>query len=295
MRRLAFGWWCSNDFMMAKPKGKSAHTISSSELESAEEALSIMKAWRWVRYDPDGVASATSMGLATAVSKLAYFGHDDPKTALLALFSSGQIEGKADFQWAKYASGETYRLHGKLSRIEPVRWQSLRRGLALHENYVEDGVYDPAIVSLPALQREDVSIADWEPRQNRCSYALRPTDSPPGSAKYWEEAFLAENIVIFPLAIPGPDGEIFGIADEATEAEVTNDNNDTKRGRKPKYDWPAATLAVFGLIYRGDLKPENQADIERALIDHLASGDNTPSESTVRPHARQIWVEYSKA
>ena len=70
---------------------------------------------------------------------------------------------------------------------------------------------------------------------------------------------------------------------------------ESKRGRKPSYDWPAASLAIFGLIYRGDLKPESQADIERALLVHLSRGDFSPSESTVRPYAKQIWDEYLKA
>lgn len=67
------------------------------------------------------------------------------------------------------------------------------------------------------------------------------------------------------------------------------------RGRKPIHDWPAATLAVFGSIYRGELQPECQADVERALIDHLTKGDAIPSESTVRPYARRIWEESQKA
>lgn len=67
-----------------------------------------------------------------------------------------------------------------------------------------------------------------------------------------------------------------------------------KSGRKPTYDWPAACLAIFGEIHRGDLKPENQADIERALISHLSRGDKQPSESTVRPYAKKIWEESKK-
>lgn len=67
------------------------------------------------------------------------------------------------------------------------------------------------------------------------------------------------------------------------------------RGRRPKYDWLAASLHIFGLINRGDFKPECQADVEKALIDHLADGDNAPGESTVRPYAKLIWDENAKA
>lgn len=66
-------------------------------------------------------------------------------------------------------------------------------------------------------------------------------------------------------------------------------------GRRPKYDWPAATLAIFGLIHRGDLKPSSQADVERALICHLTNGDEMPSDSSVRPYAKLIWHEHNKA
>lgn len=70
---------------------------------------------------------------------------------------------------------------------------------------------------------------------------------------------------------------------------------DTNRGRRPRYDWTAASLHIFGLINRGDFKPECQADIEKALIEHLADGDDAPGESTVRPYAKLIWEENLKA
>jgi hypothetical protein len=71
--------------------------------------------------------------------------------------------------------------------------------------------------------------------------------------------------------------------------------SETTRGRRPRYDWPAASLHIFGLINRGDFKPECQADIEKALIEHLSNGDDAPGESTVRPYAKLIWEEHMKA
>lgn len=67
------------------------------------------------------------------------------------------------------------------------------------------------------------------------------------------------------------------------------------RGRKPKYDWQNASNAIWGQIYRGELIPENQAQIEQAMQSFLTEGDNEPSESTVRPHAKLVWEEFSKA
>ena len=77
------------------------------------------------------------------------------------------------------------------------------------------------------------------------------------------------------------------------EAEATTEQ--AKRGRKPEYDWPAATAAIWGQVYRGELIPKAQADIERAFQAYLAKGDKEPSESTVRPYAQPIWEQVSKA
>lgn len=70
---------------------------------------------------------------------------------------------------------------------------------------------------------------------------------------------------------------------------------ETNRGRKPQYDWPKATTAIWGQIHRGELIPDNQAAVERAFQAFLAKGDKEPSESTVRPYARPIWEEFTKA
>lgn len=68
-----------------------------------------------------------------------------------------------------------------------------------------------------------------------------------------------------------------------------------KRGRRPEYDWPAASTAIWGQLVRGELIPTSQAQIEVALQTLLAKGDKEPSESSVRPHAKAIWEEFVKA
>lgn len=78
-------------------------------------------------------------------------------------------------------------------------------------------------------------------------------------------------------------------------SKITSSNAGVNRGPKPKYDWQKATNAIWGQIYRAELIPKNQAQIERALQACLAKGDDEPSESTVRPFAKQIWEEYSRA
>lgn len=86
-----------------------------------------------------------------------------------------------------------------------------------------------------------------------------------------------------------------GLVNLGLEASGEPETRPAKSGRKHTYDWPSACLAIFGEIHRGDLKPESQADIERALISHLSRGDKQPSESTVRPYAKKIWLESQKA
>lgn len=79
------------------------------------------------------------------------------------------------------------------------------------------------------------------------------------------------------------------------DSEASEDSIAGKRGRKPEYDWPNATAAIWGKIFRGELIPTNQADIEKAFQAFLAKGDKEPSESTVRPYAQPVWKEISKA
>lgn len=247
-----------------------------------------MKSWRWVHYDPDGVPSTALMDLATALNRLAYFGHPSPKSALLTLFCGDTIQAEADCFWEKSQTGDNFRLQETNFIIQPSRWICLRDSLIRRESK------DPeAYVTLEKLDCENELAAEWEPEYNRFSYKLRPDNLSPFDDGYFEEVFRAQNISIRPLATLGPAGEIIGIADEAESSgiEVTDDNR-PPRGRRPKYDWLDACLTIFGKIYRGDLKIKQQADIERALIDHLSGENDGPAESTVRPYANKIWKEY---
>jgi hypothetical protein len=83
---------------------------------------------------------------------------------------------------------------------------------------------------------------------------------------------------------------IFGRRQEVQQKEFSA----PVRGRKKEYDWEAAANGVWGLIYRGELIPNNQADVEKAFIKALTKGDKEPSESTVRPYARRVWEEFNK-
>lgn len=71
--------------------------------------------------------------------------------------------------------------------------------------------------------------------------------------------------------------------------------SEEKRGRKPVYDWTAATRTVAIRLICGELIPEKQADVERAFIDALTKGDQGPNEATVRPYAKPLYEGYLKS
>ena len=70
---------------------------------------------------------------------------------------------------------------------------------------------------------------------------------------------------------------------------------EVNRGRKPKYDWAAATATVASQLLCRELIPKAQADVERAFISALNKGDGGPNEATVRPYAKQLYEGYLKS
>jgi len=67
-----------------------------------------------------------------------------------------------------------------------------------------------------------------------------------------------------------------------------------KGGRPRKEWWDDLWCAVWGLAYRGDLQPKNQADIERAMIAWIEERGETASESTIKPLARKMFAEMQR-
>lgn len=270
--------------------------VKPEEEVKAQEAYAIMSAWHWGHYDPDGCFHSKSVPLDEALNRLAFGGHSDPKIGLLTLLIQGRLTAIANIKWAKFQRGDDFRINEYLAHISVAQWATFRAALAFkYEQMASDG-WPFGSVDLPNLGFEDQLIADWNPEHNRCSFALKPNALNPDDPEYFEECFDAFDLAILPLVMPGPDGEPIGLGGEMTAEASRSDNpKPEKRGRPARYDWPAASIAVFGQIHRGDFKPESQADIERALIAHLTDADGGPSESTVRPYAKLIWEESQKA
>ena len=53
-------------------------------------------------------------------------------------------------------------------------------------------------------------------------------------------------------------------------------------GRPPASFWDDLWCSVWGQIYRGDLKPKLQADVEKAMLQWVSAHGHEPSDSTIR-------------
>lgn len=146
-----------------------------------------------------------------------------------------------------------------------------------HTKYFENEILPPAFWKRLKPSQDDEIEIDWV--VGDFSYFCGSYDQ-----SFWGSAF---NVQIDKAGLPGSGGADGSNPVAAPDAKGA--------GRPARFDWPDAVLAIFGLIYRGDLKPLNQADVERALLVHLSDDRSAPSESTVRPYAKKIWDEYSKA
>lgn len=74
----------------------------------------------------------------------------------------------------------------------------------------------------------------------------------------------------------------------------TPEPNQNKGGRPRKDFWDEMWCAIWGEVYRGDLEPKNQADIERAMMSWIEGRSETASESTVKPLARRMFAEMQR-
>lgn len=69
---------------------------------------------------------------------------------------------------------------------------------------------------------------------------------------------------------------------------------DGSRGRLPAPFWDELWCAVFGMIFRGELIPKTQADVQRAMLDWASNHDHSLSESSAKLRARRMFAEYQR-
>ena len=79
------------------------------------------------------------------------------------------------------------------------------------------------------------------------------------------------------------------------ESSVDSPEIAPNKGGRPRKDfWDDLWCAVWGEVYRGSLKPKNQAEIERAMMEWVESRNETVSESTIKPLARKMFIEMQR-
>lgn len=67
-----------------------------------------------------------------------------------------------------------------------------------------------------------------------------------------------------------------------------------KAGRLPAEWWDDLWVEMCRGLYVGDIKPQKQADIEKAMNDWITSKGESAATSTVRSRARKLWQAISR-
>jgi hypothetical protein len=67
-----------------------------------------------------------------------------------------------------------------------------------------------------------------------------------------------------------------------------------KSGRLPAEWWDDLWIEMCRSLYLGDLQPQKQADIEKAMSEWIASKGQSAAISTVRSRARKLWQVISR-
>jgi hypothetical protein len=126
-----------------------------------------------------------------------------------------------------------------------------------------------------------------------CSPAIsKPSDTFLPYTSSWREGVAEQSRRPLPYMTPILEQIANSIKPQGTPGHTIE-----TRGRKRKWDWERADLAVIGEIYRGERpEPKTQADIERRLAEwFFAQHGSAPGESQIREHARLIWREIPEA
>ena len=101
--------------------------------------------------------------------------------------------------------------------------------------------------------------------------------------------FLTSDIVRhFSLMLP----ERLATANDDTNAaaELTPKN---KGGRPPVAFGDEMLCAIWALIYQGDFKPKEKADISKAMLQWAAARDFELGDTTAKEKAARLWAAFS--
>ena len=153
------------------------------------------------------------------------------------------------------------------------------------ERQVTELVWDEREWDIPAWFWESASRLpvheNWELGQFG---ATEPASVGSGWIKLNGVHFLTESIkeVLPPPAIdPAPEDGSLGARGKTGAG-----------GRLPQSWWDDMWCDIWGSIYRGDFKPQSQAEVERAMLKWATDRDHDLAEATARPKARKLFRAY---
>lgn len=79
------------------------------------------------------------------------------------------------------------------------------------------------------------------------------------------------------------------IDSENTDPPTGLQERPQRGGRPPAKFWDKLWAAMAGQLYKGELIPKTQADIENAMLQWLENNSYSAADSTVRDRARLLW------
>jgi len=113
---------------------------------------------------------------------------------------------------------------------------------------------------------------------------------PIGFAKLEDQ--LRRPAVLSPPAIlqMSPTQRALSTSERRKDADATPLDKDAHfKGRPSKVFWDELWAAMAIQLYSGDLQPQRQADIERAMADWISANNHSATESGVRERAKTLW------
>lgn len=252
--------------------------------DSANLAMTILRAWDWRRCDPDGVPFHPGKELNSVANRLAMEGVRRPQDAILTLLCQGALIARGDYRWRKYQDFDHFQNEVHCDPIKPRHWQQLADSIQAGKRGSGWGSTSDITLQLSELGITDCPSHEWEYGSCRFSYAVVTETLSPWDDDYMEEWFSAWDIDVWPN-----DLEPMIWDDEPQQEIALPASNANKGGRPPAADWELAALEIGGRYYRGDFKPQTIADVGRELASWLGNHDLHPSDSVVRTHAKRIF------
>lgn len=100
---------------------------------------------------------------------------------------------------------------------------------------------------------------------------------------------------LFTIALTGVHFEAAALEALLPEKPGSQRESSPTRGGRPRKEWwDDLWCAIWGQIVHGELTPTSQAEIERAMLNWVEQRGESVAESTVKPLAKKVWLEWNR-